>query len=135
MGNKYYYAVYYHYNGIDVGMHNIDTNYKVSDFDELIAIQNEIRKNDGLENAIITGYNLLRSDEEVMQKQNIWKEVTKTDFPDGNVLAACFDETSHNYGCKKIGEIRKNGNSIICYDGEYVLTDCTHYIDIDKHDL
>ena len=50
------------------------------------------------------------------------------------VLAANFKKSSYGYKEKNMGYLYKEG-LMICCDGDELLENCTHYIDINKHDI
>jgi len=64
-----------------------------------------------------------------------WIEIDKNSLPENEVLAANFKKGSFGYKDKWIGYLRLEGAMVVCDFNDDILEDCTHYIDIDQHDI
>jgi len=72
------------------------------------------------------------------RKQQIkmnWIEINKKALPQGEVLAANFKAGSYGYKEKLIGYLSHSRDSFECESNTELLENCTHYIDINKHDI
>ena len=63
-----------------------------------------------------------------------WIKLNINKLPDREVLTANFKKGSYGYREKMIGYVYKDGDKICC-DGSEMLENCTHYIEIDMHDI
>ena len=68
-----------------------------------------------------------------------WIPIDPDNPPDGEVLAANFAPGTHGYSEKLLGYLyfleSSEGEKVICEDDQQLIYGCTHYIDINKHDL
>lgn len=63
-----------------------------------------------------------------------WILLNIDELPSGEVLAGNFKVKTHGYKEKLIGYLGKDGDNIICDDGNTELHNCTHYINIHDFD-
>jgi hypothetical protein len=63
-----------------------------------------------------------------------WIKLEIGNLPEHEVLAANFAKETYGYKEKSIGYVFDNGEMISC-DATELLENCTHYIDINKHDI
>ena len=63
-----------------------------------------------------------------------WIKLEIGKLPEEEILVANFEEGSYGYKEKNLGFVYDD-NGIICCDGAELLENCTHYIDIHKHDI
>ncbi len=65
----------------------------------------------------------------------MWIKIDKENLPEGKVLAANFKARTYGYKEKLIGYMYIDENEISCEGVGVTLSGCTHYIDINKHDV
>jgi len=61
-----------------------------------------------------------------------WILIDKDNLPEGEVLAANFKKGTYGYSEKLIGYLYED---MICSSDDEQLENCTHYIEINKHDV
>lgn len=64
-----------------------------------------------------------------------WEKINTANLPEGEVLAANFKAGTYGYTEKLLGYLHMDGDVICCENDNEVLENCTHYIDINKHDI
>lgn len=65
-----------------------------------------------------------------------WIKIDRNNLPDVEVLAANFKPETYGYTEKIIGYVALNDDGIIfCESENEILENCTHYIEINKHDV
>jgi hypothetical protein len=66
-----------------------------------------------------------------------WVEIDKNNIQNGEVLAANFKKGTYGYKEKLLGYLHYDEveGFVTCESGSEVLENCTHYIDINKHDV
>lgn len=64
-----------------------------------------------------------------------WIKLNKENLPEHEVLAANFKPRTYGYNEKLIGYLNYEDGEIVCENEHEVLEGCTHYIDINKHDV
>ena len=64
-----------------------------------------------------------------------WIELKIGNLPEDEVLAANFKPYNYVYKEKCIGCIHIENGDIICENEHEQLGGCTHYIDLNKHDI
>ena len=63
-----------------------------------------------------------------------WIKLKIGNLPEGGILAANFTKGTYGYKEKNLGYVFDNDEMISC-DATELLENCTHYIDINKHDI
>ena len=63
-----------------------------------------------------------------------WKRIDPDNLPEGEVLAACFEENYMFFQSKMIGRLEKYMWRVDCFENDNVLPNVTHYIDIHDQD-
>jgi len=69
-----------------------------------------------------------------MKTEMHWIEINKTNLPKGEVLSANFNPFSYGYKEKLLGFLYIEKGIVIASNKNEVLENCTHFIDIHKHD-
>lgn len=64
-----------------------------------------------------------------------WLKIDMKNLPEKEVLAANFKPRSYGYKEKLIGYLNIRNGIIECENEHEMLFDCTHYIDLDAHDI
>ena len=61
-----------------------------------------------------------------------WLKIDFSNLPNGEILAANFNSGTYGYKEKIIGYLADDG---ACENEHEMLMNCTHYIDLNKHDI
>lgn len=64
-----------------------------------------------------------------------WIKINRDKLPDNEVLAANFEPRTFGYTEKLLGSLHIDNGIVCCENSNEILENCTHYIDIHKHDI
>ena len=64
-----------------------------------------------------------------------WKKIDANNLPDFEVMAANFEPGTYGYKEKIIGYLGVSGGVIQCEREGEILSNCTHFIDINQYDI
>ena len=65
-----------------------------------------------------------------------WIKIDKNKLAKKEVLGANFKPATYGYKEKIIGYLHESEEGFICCESEYeLLENCTHYIDMNEHDI